>query len=80
MRLRKIGCRALLFSAVVFCFLPLLAADAQDVDVPGNLTMHDSTDSTVGNVFKDGAPFLHNQPADDRKLPHFSFLRTGSGL
>src|SRR5713226_7650778 len=35
-------------------------AGAQDVDVPSNLTMHDSTDVTVGNVLKEGVPFLHN--------------------
>src|SRR5712692_2542385 len=48
------------FSAVFFCFVSLLAAEAQDVDVQGNLTMHDSTDVTVGNVLKEGVPFLHN--------------------
>src|SRR5713101_3646560 len=35
-------------------------AGAQDIDVPGNLTMHDSTDITVGTVLKEGVPFLHN--------------------
>jgi len=34
-------------------------ASAQDVDVPGNLTMVDST-ATAGNVLKAGVPFLHN--------------------
>ncbi len=33
---------------------------AQDVDVPGNLTMRNSTDPPVGNVLKEGVPFLHN--------------------
>src|SRR5216684_4677932 len=60
MILRKISSGALLSSAVLFCFLPLVAAEAQDVDVQGNVTMHDSTDSTVGNVLKEGVPFLHN--------------------
>src|SRR5712692_5693925 len=35
-------------------------AGAQDIDVPGNLTMHDSTDITVGTILKEGVPFLHN--------------------
>src|SRR5258708_36042572 len=60
MSFRKISSRARLSSAFLFCFVPLLSAEAQDVDVPGNLTMHDSTDSTVGNILKEGAPFLHN--------------------
>src|SRR5262249_53200826 len=34
-------------------------ARAQDVDVPGNLTMVDST-AMQGNVLKGGVPFLHN--------------------
>src|SRR5258708_1091737 len=37
MSLRKISCGAGLFSTVLFCFLPLLSAQAQDVDVPGSL-------------------------------------------
>ena len=40
-------------------------AEAQDVDVPGNLTMHDSADPTVGNVLKEGVPFLHNFGVDN---------------
>src|SRR5216683_6212806 len=47
------------FSAAVLLFVPLLAA-AQDVDVPANLTMRSSTDGTVGNILKDGVPFIHN--------------------
>jgi len=35
-------------------------AGAQDVDVPNNLTMMNSTDVTTGNVLKDGVPFMHN--------------------
>jgi hypothetical protein len=35
-------------------------AGAQDVDVPGNLTMRNSTNPAVGNVLKEGVPFLHN--------------------
>jgi hypothetical protein len=42
-----------------FILLPSLATQAQDVDVPGNLTMVDST-ATEGNILKAGAPFLHN--------------------
>ena len=35
-------------------------ASAQDVDVPGNLTMGDSSDATTGNILKNGVPFIHN--------------------
>src|SRR5712664_1609227 len=73
MSLRKISSGALLSSAVLFCFLPLVAAEAQDVDVQGNLTMHDSTDSTVGNVLKEGVPFLHNFGTNN------TFLGSGAG-
>ncbi len=45
--------------ALSFLLLSSLAG-AQDVDVPANLTMLDTTDSTVGSVLKGGAPFLHN--------------------
>src|SRR5260370_27857108 len=31
-----------------------------DVDVPGNLTMRNSTGPTVGNILKAGIPFIHN--------------------
>jgi hypothetical protein len=31
-----------------------------DVDVPGNLTMRNSTGPTVGNILKAGVPFIHN--------------------
>src|SRR6266849_6593591 len=51
--------------AALSIFLPILAAEAQDVDVPGNLTMHDSADPTVGNVLKEGVPFLHNFGTDN---------------
>jgi hypothetical protein len=53
-------CKTLPFSAVLSIFLPILAAEAQDVDVPGNLTMRDSTGPTVGNILKGGIPFVHN--------------------
>src|SRR5258708_38916230 len=66
MSLGKISSGALLFSAVLFCFFPLLSAEAQnvdvpaqDVDVPGNLTMVDSTPA-VGNILKNGVLFIHN--------------------
>jgi len=52
---------------------PLLRAEAQDVDVPGNLTMHDSTDPSVGNVLKEGVPFLHNFGTNN------TFLGSGAG-
>jgi len=37
-------------------------AGAQDVDIPGNITMVSST-QTQGNILKDGVPFLHDFPA-----------------
>jgi len=73
MSLRRISGRTLLFSVVLFCFLPLLSAEAQDVDVPGNLTMHDSTSTAVGNVWKEGVPFLHNFGTSN------TFLGSGAG-
>ena len=60
MKVRTRSDRILLFSAPLLSFLSYLGAQAQDVDVPGNLTMPDSADSTVGNILKEGAPFLHN--------------------
>ncbi len=61
-------------------FAPLLAAKAQDVDVAGNLTMHDSTDVTVGNVLKEGVPFLHNFGTNNTFLGTVAgnFTMTGS--
>jgi trimeric autotransporter adhesin len=47
-----------LANAISILVLSTLAR-AQDVDVPGNLTMVDST-ATEGNVLKAGYPFLHN--------------------
>jgi len=44
-------------------------AQAEDVDVPGNLTMRNSTD-TEGNILKGGNPFIHN----------FGFFNTFVGL
>jgi trimeric autotransporter adhesin len=73
MSLRKISNRALLFSSVLFSFVPPLSAEAQDVDVQGNLTMHDSADATVGNVLKEGVPFLHNFGVSN------TFLGSGAG-
>jgi hypothetical protein len=49
-----------LFPGLLLTVAPLLRSHAQDVDVPGNLTMHDSANRTVGNVLKEGVPFLHN--------------------
>src|SRR5712692_2485786 len=60
MRIRTGSDGILLFSGLLLTFEPLLRVEAQDMDVPGNLTMHDSTDPTVGNVLKEGVPFLHN--------------------
>ncbi len=45
--------------AVILISVPFLAAQAQDIDVPGNLTMVDST-ATEGNILKGAVPFLHN--------------------
>src|SRR5258708_17539971 len=59
MSLRKISGGTVLFSAVLFSFVPLLPAEAQDVNVLGNLTMTGSTVSQ-GNILKDGVPFIHN--------------------
>jgi hypothetical protein len=63
----------LLFSAFLLTFAPLLRAEAQDVDVQGNLTMHDSTDATTGNVLKEGVPFIHNFGVSN------TFLGSGAG-
>ncbi len=52
--------RILLFSALLSGVVPVLRAEAQDVDVPGNLTIRDSTGPTAGNILKGGVPFLHN--------------------
>jgi endosialidase-like protein len=60
MSLRKMSSETLLFSALLLIFAPLLPAGAQDVDVPRNLTMRNSTDPTVGNILKEGVPFIHN--------------------
>jgi hypothetical protein len=59
-------CKTLRFSAVLSICLPILAVEAQDVDVPGNLTMRDSTGPTVGNILKAGVPFIHNFGTDNR--------------
>src|SRR5216683_1450403 len=60
MSLRKMSGKTLQFSALLLIVAPLLPAVAQDVDVPGNLTMRDSTGPTVGNIVKAGVPFIHN--------------------
>ncbi len=60
MRIRTCSDGILLLSGFFLNFAPLVGAEAQDVDVPGNLTMHDSRGSAVGNVLKEGVPFLHN--------------------
>jgi hypothetical protein len=44
---------------VISIFPALSGARAQNVDVPGNLTMVDST-ATEGNILKGRVPFLHN--------------------
>jgi hypothetical protein len=45
----------------------LVGAEAQDVDVPGNLTMHNSTDPTVGQCFEG----LRALPSQLRNQQHF---------
>ncbi len=69
----------LLFSGVLLTFAPLFRAQAQDVDVPGNLTMHDSTDPTVGNILKEGVRFLHNSGTNNTFLGSFAGNFTMSG-
>src|SRR5258707_6576272 len=73
MTLRKIYGGTLRFSALLLICGPLLPAEAQDVEVQGNLTMHDSTDATVGNVLKEGVTFLHNFGTNN------TFLGSGAG-
>jgi hypothetical protein len=49
-------------------------AAAQDVDVPGNLTMVNSC-ATAGNILKDGVPFIHNFGPDNSN----TFVGLGTG-
>src|SRR5216684_2866768 len=79
MSLRKMSSKTLLFSALLLIVAPPLPAVAQDVDVPGNLTMRNSTDPSVGNVLKEGVPFLHNFGTSDTFLGSFAgnFTMTG---
>ncbi len=73
MNFREISARTLQFSAVLLTIAPLLSAEAQDVDVPANVTMHDSTDAATGNILKEGVPFLHNFGTNN------TFLGSGAG-
>jgi hypothetical protein len=73
MTIRTSTQRTFVFSSLLLTFAPLLRAEAQDVDVPGNLTMHDSADPTVGSVLKEGVPFLHNFGTNN------TFLGSGAG-
>jgi trimeric autotransporter adhesin len=57
--LRTMRRKTVWMAAVISVFLPMIAAQAQDVDVPGNLTMVNST-ATEGNILKGGVPFIHN--------------------
>src|SRR5262249_56415853 len=43
----------------VFVVIPFFAAQAQDLDVSGNLNLVNST-PTAGNILKAGVPFVHN--------------------
>jgi hypothetical protein len=54
MQIRVLCVAGGLLSALLSC-----VASAQDVDVPNNLTMRNSTE-TQGNILKGGVPFLHN--------------------
>jgi hypothetical protein len=56
----------------LFGVLISVSAQAQDVDVPGNLTMVNSTE-TEGNILKGGVPFLHNFGQSN------TFLGSGAG-
>ena len=51
--------KALCVYTAICTFLASRVGQAQDVDVPGNLTMRNSTD-TEGNILKGGSPFIHN--------------------
>ncbi len=73
MRISTPTWRMFLLSGLLLAAAPLLRAEAQDVDVQGNLTMHDSADPTVGNILKEGVPFLHNFGANN------TFLGSGAG-
>jgi trimeric autotransporter adhesin len=73
MKMRTCSAGILLLSGLLLAAAPLLRAEAQDVDVQGNLTMHDSADPTVGNILKEGVPFLHNFGANN------TFLGSGAG-
>jgi trimeric autotransporter adhesin len=68
--------------AVVGVLSALLSglAGAQDVDVPNNLTMQNSTDATTGNVLKDGLPFLHNFGTNNTFLGKNAGNLTTSGM
>src|SRR5258708_38852456 len=79
MSLKKRSGKTFLFSPFFFIKAPPLPAVAQDVDVPGNLTMRNSTDPTVGNVLKEGVPFLHNFGTSNTFLGSFAgnFTMTG---
>ncbi len=68
------------FSVALSIFLPILAAEAQDVDVPGNLTMRDSTGPTVGNILKGGVRFLHNFGTDNTFIGKNAGNLTMSGV
>src|SRR6266446_3563667 len=73
MDVRTSKAKVFVYSAVLLALALSRRGAAQDVDVLGNLTMHDSTDPTVGNVLKEGLPFLHNFGTNN------TFLGSGAG-
>ena len=54
-------------AGIGFVCFPFLVVYAQDVDVQGNLTMRDSTE-TEGNILKGGNLFIHNFGIDNTCL------------
>lgn len=65
---------------LAFIFTSALAVQAQDVDVPGNLTMVDST-ATAGNILKGNVRFIHNFGVDNTFIGKNAgnFAMTGNG-
>jgi trimeric autotransporter adhesin len=80
MSFRKMSGKTLLFSALLLIVAPLLPAEAQDVDVPRNLTMRNST-ATQGNILKQGVPFIQNFGTNNTFLGSLAgnFRMTGQG-
>ena len=77
-RTRDMGWQAFLFSAALFILAPLRAAEAQDVDVPGNLTMENSTRARLSEDYgKLPLQFEANQGQTDKQV---KFVTRREGL